>query len=94
MLATLHQPTDAMFLGFDSLLLLRDGEASYAGDPQNAVAAIAPKPPPRGAGKEAAPPNGDEAPVCRAISLLVHKCGETGWAKRKDFRSGRWPGSW
>ncbi|CAH0364424.1 unnamed protein product [Pelagomonas calceolata] len=47
-LATLHQPTDAMFLGFDSLLLLRDGEASYAGDPQNAVAAIAPKPPPKG----------------------------------------------
>jgi len=47
-LATLHQPTDAMFLGFDSLLLLRDGEASYAGDPQNAVAAIAPTPPPKG----------------------------------------------
>jgi len=47
-LATLHQPTDAMFLGFDSLLLLRDGEASYAGDPQSAVAAIAPTPPPKG----------------------------------------------
>merc|ERR1711871_415458 len=47
-LATLHQPTDAMFLGFDSLLLLRDCEASYAGDPSNAVAAIAPKPPPKG----------------------------------------------
>jgi ABC-type multidrug transport system ATPase subunit len=47
-LATLHQPTDAMFLGFVSLLLLRDGEASYAGDPQNAVAAIAPTPPPKG----------------------------------------------
>ena len=47
-LATLHQPTDAMFLGFDSLLLLRDGEASYAGDPQHAVAAIAPTQPPQG----------------------------------------------
>jgi len=47
-LATLHQPTDAMFLGFDSLLLLRDGEASYAGDPSRAINAIAPKPPPKG----------------------------------------------
>merc|ERR1711924_446344 len=47
-LATLHQPTDAMFLGFDSLLLLRDGEASYAGDPSRSISSIAPKPPPKG----------------------------------------------
>ena len=47
-LATLHQPTDAMYLEIDQLLLLRDGEACYSGPPGGARAAITATPAPPG----------------------------------------------
>ncbi|KAH8072059.1 ATPase [Aureococcus anophagefferens] len=39
-LATLHQPTDAMFYAFDELHLLLDGAAAYAGPADGAIDAL------------------------------------------------------
>ena len=42
-MTTLHQPTDAMFFGFDHLHLLLDGAAAYAGPASAAVDALSAK---------------------------------------------------
>ncbi|KAH8055663.1 ATPase [Aureococcus anophagefferens] len=42
-LATLHQPTDAMFYAFDELHLLLDGAAAYAGPADGAIDALCAK---------------------------------------------------
>ena len=69
-LATLHQPTDLMFLGFDRLHLLLEGGALYSGPADGAVEAFSQR-----RQRPAGMPCADLCVhVCACVCMCVHVC--------------------